>query len=435
VLLCRPSGLLEGPVVGVVLMNKFFLMIVLLLVPALAAAQEEESRIAAVVNDSIVTDGDLAARLKIVETSANLPDTPENRKRLEPQVLRSLIDEKLQMQEAKRLGISVSKEDIADGIADIERRNHMPKGALDQYLAQRGISRSSLIDQITASIAFSKIVQNRVSQDVQVSDDEVNETMKQIESDIGRPQSRVAEIFLAVDNPSQEDEVRRLADRILQQIQGGANFSAMALQFSQSPSAAVGGDIGWVTPGQLSPILEEAVDKMAPGQMSYPIRTPAGFYLLYVLDRRTLGALDPAKIVLSLNEVVFAVPATASADDRQKAVVEAQQVAAQAKSCGEMAKIGAARASQLSRQIPQVKASDLPADIRDKILALKIAEASQPLPLEGGVGIVMVCRRQDPPGLPSRDEVEDSIGRQRLDTLARRYMSDLRRDAFVDIRE
>jgi len=415
-------------------MNALVLCFALVFLPSFVLAQGE-SRIAAVVNSSIITDSDLAARLQIVESSANMPDTPDNRKRMEPQVLRSLIDEKLQMQEAKRIGISVSKDDVDRGLAEIEQRNHMPKGSLNEYLKARGISRSSLVDQLTASIAFSRIVQNRVSQDVQVSDDEVNETMKRIEANIGKPQSRVAEIFLAVDNPSQADDVKRLADRIVQQIQGGANFQAMAQQFSQSPSAAVGGDIGWVTPGQLSSILADAIDKMAPGQMSYPIRTPAGFYLLEVLDRRTLGAGEPDKIVLSLDEVVFPLAATASADERQKVEAQAAQVTAQAKSCGEMAKIGAERAPQLSRQLPQVKASDLPEDVRAKILALKIAEASKPLPIQGGIGVVMVCQRQDPPGLPSRDEVEDSIGRERLDTLARRYMSDLRRGAYVDIRE
>ncbi len=418
---------------GVVRMNVLFFCLALVLVPSLVLAQE--TRIAAVVNDSIVTDGDLAARIKLVEASSNLPDTPENRKRLQPQVLRSLIDESLQTQEAKRLGIAVPKDDVAKGLADIEQRNHMPKGALDEYLKARDISRSSLVDQVTASIAFSRIVQNRISQDVQVSDDEVNDMMKRLEADIGKPQNRIAEIFLAVDNPSQEDDVRRLADRIVQQIQGGANFQSMALQFSQSPSAAVGGDIGWIAASQLSPRLAEAIEKMSPGQMSYPIRTPAGFYILDVLDRRTLGALEPDKIVFSLDEVVFALPAAASPDERQKVEAEAEQVSAQAKSCGEMAKIGAERAPQLSRQIPQVKASDLPPNLRDKILALKLAEASKPMPFEGGVGVVMVCQRQDPPGLPSRDEVADSIGRERLDTLARRYMSDLRRGAYVDIRE
>jgi peptidyl-prolyl cis-trans isomerase SurA len=83
----------------------FFLLILLVGLPALA----QETRIAAVVNADIVTDGDLLARLKLIELSSNIPDTPENRQRLAPQILRSLIDEKLQMQDLKKLGSSVPK--------------------------------------------------------------------------------------------------------------------------------------------------------------------------------------------------------------------------------------------------------------------------------------------------------------------------------------
>jgi peptidyl-prolyl cis-trans isomerase SurA len=409
------------------------LVVFLCLLAATAAAQE--TRIAAVVNDDIVTDGDLAAQVRLVEMSSNLPDTPENRQRLVPQVLRTLVDQKLQLQEAKRIGIAVSQAEIDKALGNIEQRNGMPKGGLDEFLKARGLSRSAIIEQITASIAFSKVVQNRISQDVQVSDDEVNDAMKRIQADIGKPQSRISEIFLAVDNPSLEGEVRQLADRLIQQIRGGANFAAVAQQFSQSPSAAVGGDIGWVTPSELSPRLAEAIGKMNQGQMSYPVRTSAGFYILYLTERRTFGAESPDQITLALDEVVFPVPQSATPDERQKAEAEAQRVSNEAKSCGEMAKIGAERAPQLSRQIPQLRASDLPPELRQQILALKVAEASKPVALAGGIGVVMVCERRDPPGLPSRDELTDTIARERLDALARRYMRDLRRGAFVDIRE
>lgn len=410
-----------------------YLVAFLCLLAATAGAQE--TRIAAVVNDDIVTDGDLAAQIRLVEMSSNIPDTPENRKRLVPQVLRTLVDQKLQLQEAKRIGVSVPQADIDHALGNIEQHNNVPKGGLDEFLKDRGLSRSAIVNQITASFAFSKVVQNRVSQDVQVSDDEVNDAMKRIQADIGKPQSRVSEIFLGVDNPSLEDEVRQLADRLIAQIRGGANFSAVAQQFSQSPSAAVGGDIGWVTPSELSPRLAEAIAKMDPGQMSYPIRTPAGFYVLYLMERRTFGTENPDQITLSLDEVVFPLPQSVTPEERQKAEADALRVSNEAKSCGEMAKIGAERAPQLSRQIPQVRASDLPPELKPQILALKVAEASKPMALAGGVGVVMVCQRKDPPGLPSRDELTDTIARERLDALARRYMRDLRRGAFVDIRE
>jgi len=398
------------------------------------AASAQETRIAAVVNDDIVTDGDVAARLMLVMRSSNIPDTPENRQRLSAQVLRQLIDEKLQMQEAKRLSITVPKDEIDHAYQALEQRNNMTKGGLDRYLESAGIPRSTLVDQITASLAFSQILRNRVSQDVSVSDEEVDDAMKAIKADIGKPQSRVSEIFLSIDNPSQEEEVRRLAERLIAQIRGGANFNAVAQQFSQSPTAAVGGDLGWVTPSGLPPLLGEAIQKMNPGEMSYPIRTPAGFYILYLMDRRTLGDTSPDQINLSLVEVVFPLAPGASPEERQRVEAQAQSVSDTAKSCGEMAKIGQEQAPQLSRQAPRVRASELPAELRDKILALKVAEPSKPLDFGNGIGVVMVCDRQDPPGLPTRDQVANNIERERLDTLARRYMRDLRRGSYVDIR-
>jgi peptidyl-prolyl cis-trans isomerase SurA len=267
-----------------------------------------------------------------------------------------------------------------------------------------------------------------------VSDDEVAEAMARLKEDIGKPESHLAEIFLAIDNPSQTDEVKRLADRLIQQISGGANFSSVAQQFSQSPSAAVGGDIGWVTPSELSPLLGEALSKMSPGQMSYPLHAPAGYYILYVLDRQTLGATSPDQVHLSLVEVVFPLKPDATPEERQRVQAQAQDVSNTAKSCGEMAKLGQERAPQLSRQVPDIKASDLPPEERQPVLALKVAEASKPMPIRGGIGVVMVCNRKDPPTLPSADQLRENLGRQRLDALARRYMSDLRRSAFIDIR-
>ena len=419
---------------GIPSLKMKYLVVFWCLLAASAAAQE--NRIAAVVNDDIITDTDLATQIRLVELSSNIPDTPENRQRLGPQVLRTLVDQKLQLQEAKRLNISVPQAELDKAVGSVEQRNNMSKGGLVAFLKDKGISETAFTDQIRASLAFSKVVQARVSQDVQVSDDEVNEAMSRMQAEIGKPQSRVSEIFLAIDNPSQEQEVRQLADRLIEQIRSGADFSAVAQQFSQSPSAAVGGDIGWVTASELSPRLAAALEKMSPGQMSYPVRTPAGLYVLYLVQRRTLGAEDPGQIMLSLDEVVFAVPPSATPEERQQAQSEAQRVANEAKSCGEMAKIGAERAPQLSRQIPQLRASELPAELRPQILALKIAEASKPVELSGGIGVVMVCERKGgAPALPTRDELSDTIARERLDALARRYMRDLRRDAFVDIRE
>jgi peptidyl-prolyl cis-trans isomerase SurA len=401
----------------------------LLLLAAPAAAQE--TRIAAVVNDDIVSLNDLSNRMLLVMRSSGMEDTKQNRDRVSSQVLRSLIDERLQMQEAKRLNVNVSQDEVEKALERIEQNNRMAKGALNEFLEKAGIPRAALVEQITAAMAWSKVVRNRLSQDVTISDEDIAETLNRMKENVDVPQNRVSEIFLAVDNPTQDAEVKQLADRLIEQIRSGVRFDGIARQFSQSPTAAVGGDLGWVTPHELAPALGEAIQKMKPGEMSYPIRTGGGYYLLYLLDRRILGQPDPAQVELSLVQVAFPAPP----ERQQQAMTEAQQVSDGVKSCGELAKVGRERAPQTSREIPEIKAGELPSQIRDAVLKLGVAEASKPLALQGAIVVVMVCQRKDPPGgLPTREEVSESLARERLDTLARRYLRDLRRGAYVDIR-
>jgi len=164
-------------------------LLLLALTAGTAAAQE--TRIAAVVNDDVISVNDLDARIRLVLLSSQLPDNPQVRQRVTPQVLRSLIDERLELQEAKRFNVTVSDQDVNRAFERLEQQNNMPKGALEQLLTQRGIPRSTMVTQITATLAWSKLVDGRLSPNVSVSDEEVNEAMVRIKESVGKPQSRV----------------------------------------------------------------------------------------------------------------------------------------------------------------------------------------------------------------------------------------------------
>jgi peptidyl-prolyl cis-trans isomerase SurA len=399
------------------------------------ACQAQETRIAAVVNNDIITADDIDARLVLLMRSSGIPDTPQNRQQLQRRVVQQLIDEKLEVQEAKRFKVAAGATEIDKALTSIETRNNMPKGGLDQYLKAAGIPRYTLVDQVTASLIWNKVVEGRYSSDVSVSDTEVNDEIARLKADIGKPQSHVAEILLAIDNPTQEPEAKSLADKLILQIRGGAQFPAVAQQFSQSPSAATGGDIGWVTPNQFGPPLDEAIAKMKPGEMSYPIRTTAGYYILYLIDRRTPGQTSTDDTQLSLVEIVLPVPSGATPPQQQKVMAQAQSIADTAKSCDDMAKVAREQAPQTSTQSPNVRAGDLPGDVKNLVLGLKVSEASKPLPTRGGVAVIMVCKRADPSAaLPTQDQVYDELMHARLDQISRRYLRDLRRSAYVDIR-
>ncbi len=399
------------------------------------AAEAQETRIVAVVNSDIVTAEDLNARMMLFMRSSSIPDTPQNRQQLMARVLSSLIDEKLELQEAAKYKVTVSNEEVNKALQNIEARNNMPKGGLDEYLKSAGIPRSTLVNQIKTSLIWNKVVENHYGTDVSVSDAEVKERIARIKEDLGKPQSHVAEIFLAVDNPTQDAEVKALADRLIAQIRGGANFASVAQQFSQTSSAASGGDIGWVTPDDLGSPLGDALPKMSPGQISYPIRTPAGYYVLYVIERRTPGQTSVNDTQVGLVEVILPLSSTASPQARDGVMAAAQHITDTAKSCGEMAKFAHDEGPELSTQTPSIRIGDLPADLRTLVLGLKVAEPSKPLPTRGGIGVIMVCQRTDPPSpIPTTDQVYDQISRARMDQIARRYLQDLRRSAYLDVR-
>jgi peptidyl-prolyl cis-trans isomerase SurA len=395
-----------------------------------------ESRIAAVVNDEVISVADLRSRIRMVMLSSNLQPNPDTEKRVAAQVLRTIVDEKLQVQEARRQNITATDEEVKKAIASIEKRNNMPPGQLDAVLKAHGIEKTALIDQVYASIVWAKLARRLVSQTNPVSEDEIDEALKRLKQNENVPQSRVAEILLAVDNPQQDDEVRRLAEKLIEQMKQGARFSAVAQQFSQSATAAVGGDLGWIRPEQLPPDLAKAVEKMRPGELSPPIRSGAGYYLLLVLDRRNGHTGNSEEdTALKIVQVVFPLPPQASEAARRAAIAEAQTTRATAKNCADMIRIGREKAPQLSSE-GTVRLSQIAPSMRSVVLGLGIGNASQPILQKNGVGVIMVCEKSTPgpAGLPTRDEVAESLMRQRLDTLARRYMRDLRRTAFVDVR-
>jgi len=118
--------------------------------PQSSGDQNAETRIAAVVNDEVISVADLQSRLRMVMLSSNFPDSEETRQRIAGQVLRTIVDEKLQMQEAKRQNVTATDEEIKKAISQIEKQNNMQPDQLDAVLKAHGIERGSLVDQLTA---------------------------------------------------------------------------------------------------------------------------------------------------------------------------------------------------------------------------------------------------------------------------------------------
>jgi peptidyl-prolyl cis-trans isomerase SurA len=255
-------------------------------VPDRAAAQEDLFRPAAVVNDDIISVLDLAMRLQLAIIAAGVEDTQDLRRRLTPQVLNSLIDERLQLQEAKRLDIQVTDLQVAAALEQIAGQNNMTEGQFLTMLRNRGVIPTTLIDQIRAQIAWQGIIQRRVRPNVVIPPEEVEEVVSRLSARRGAIERRVAEIFVPVESTAKEAEAQADAVRLFEELRRGANFAGLARQFSQSGTAILGGDLGWVRDGELEEELNTVLAQMGPGEVSVPIRTLSGFHILFLREMR-----------------------------------------------------------------------------------------------------------------------------------------------------
>lgn len=417
-------------------MIRLCVLFIFILGLASSAGAQNVQRAAAVVNDEIISTHDLDSRTKLMIFSAQLADTPETREKIRNQVLRALIDERLKLQEANRLKVKASKREIARALTEIEEQNKLPKGQIGEYLASRGIPIETLRRQIEANVAWSKVILLRLRPRITISSDEVTEFLDQLKSRQGQTEYRLAEILLRVENDADAPQVRRTAMRLIEQINGGAPFSAVARQFSQSATAAVGGDLGWVQVDELDPELREIVPALTKGRIHPPIRTTDGYRLIALVDKRRIGAAAAQDIRLDLRQVFLSAPASEAAAPANGLLEKAKSVRARLKSCADAPAVAKDVGSTLPPNLGQMALSDLAPVIRGAVAQLKPGGVSEPVRLPNGVMVLMVCGRHEPKiHLPSEEEIREALLRRRLSLMVRRYMRDIQLAAVIDVRK
>lgn len=396
----------------------------------------QSMRIAAVVNDEMISGYDLDQRIRLLTGGGKLPNSAEQRSRLTAQVLRSMVDERLQLQEAKRLNIKVDQKEIDDAFARIEKQNGIPPGQLAERLKADGMNIESLEAQVKATIAWTKVVRRRGGRFATVSEDEIDEAMARIKENANKPSHLVSQIFLPVDSPQEEAQVENNARRLLDELRNGAPFTTLAAQFSQDPSARMGGDMGWLQVGQLPEEVEKVLAQMPVGAVSLPIRSADGYHIVALRDRRApqAGASDD-DVQVAIHQLIVPISANAGPQETAGQRELAQTISETVKGCEDMDKAASEMGSKASGDSGLIRVGEMPAELRKVVLGLKVGEPSKPLPVQGGLRVLMVCERKDPPSnLPSRQDVARMLVEQKLEMQARRFLRDLRQTAFVDIR-
>ncbi|MEM7650924.1 MAG: peptidylprolyl isomerase [Pseudomonadota bacterium] len=287
-------------------MRFLFLSLVLAGVFAFAPSSVDarSESIAVVVNQDAITMSDVHDRMGLIIASSGLRNNQDTRTKLIPQVVGSLVDEQIRLQEAQRLDLGVTRPEIDQGFATIAQNNNMAPEEFRKMINQGGVNIATLESQIRSQIAWSKVVQSELRPQIIVSDNDVDNYLDRLRSNTGKPEYLVSEIFLPLDDPKNEGQTRQLAQKLVSEVRSGkAPFFRIAQQFSKSAGAPQGGDLGWVGQGQLQREVDAALPTIGKDQVSDPIRTSTGFHIINVRDERimmedTLPARDEVRSML-----------------------------------------------------------------------------------------------------------------------------------------
>ena len=388
----------------------------------------------AVVNGDIITGTDVDQRLALILAANQGKVSGEEAERLRLQVLRNLIDETLQIQEAKTAEITIEDAEIDETYARVAQENfHQEVKALDLYLAKIGSSPFSLKRQIKGEMSWQRVLRRNVQPFINVSQEEVKELLDRLKAAKGTEEYRIGEIFLSA-TPESQATVAENAKRIVGQLRDGGSFVAYARQYSEASTAAVGGDLGWIRLAQLPTELAAAARDLGPGQLAGPIEIRGGFSILYLIDKRQVLTADPRDALLALKQVSINFPAGTSEAAANKRAAEFAAAIKASRGCGGVEAVAAQYGAQVVAN-DQVKARDLPGPLQSALLALSLGESTPPFgSLKEGVRVLMLCGRDDPKAAsgPSFDELMSQMEDDRVNKRAQMYLRDLRRDAIID---
>lgn len=388
----------------------------------------------AVVNGDVITGTDVDQRVALVTAANDQELSAEDTQRLKMQVLRNLIDETLQIQEAAAQEIEVTDAEVEQRYAAVSQQNFGQRnGAMNAYLQEIGSSPNSLKRQIRGELAWQRLLRRNVAPFVSVSGEEVNEQLERLEASRGTEEYRVGEIYLSA-TPESQATVEQNARSIVEQLRQGGSFVAYARQYSEATTAAVGGDLGWVRPGQLPAALAEVVVQMQPGQLVGPVPIPGGLSILYLIDQRQVLTADPRDAVLSLKQISIGFePGTTQAQATSRVESFARGVS-QIRGCGDAENAAAALGASIVTN-DQIRVRSLPDALQNAILQLQIGQVTPPFgSVEDGIRVLMLCGRDDPQQSagPDFETLMNQIEDERIGKRAQRYLRDLRNDAYIE---
>jgi len=368
-----------------------------------------------IVNDSIVTNFEVEQRAKFLQ----LINSPGD---LEAAAVRGLIDDRLRFAAGVANGVELAEKDITAGLAEFAGRANLTVEEFLKGLAENGVEPETFRDFVQANLVWRDVVRARFVPRVVVSDGDVKRALA-VTNQRGEVRVALAELIIPAP-PGQEADALAQAEELSASIQSVGDFSAAAAQYSAAPSAADGGDVGWLDLGNLPPTIRAIILPLGIGGVTQPIPIPNAVALFQLRGLEDTG--KPAKEAVALDYMQVLLP------DGDGGAAEAARLRANADQCDDL--FGLTKGLPDDQVVRTTRpAGEVPRDIGVELAKLDPGESSFALRRGTARVFLMLCTRnvaiaENP---PTPEAIRDQLVNQRLAAFADSYLNELRAAAII----
>lgn len=415
--------------------------VALLCAAPLGATPMLVDRIVAVVNKDAITLTELAARTQAAERELRRRRiaAPE-RAVLQRQVLERLVLEKAQLQLAAETGLRIDQLQLDQAVQRVADDNKMTLPEFRRTLEQEGVSFASFRAEVRQQMLMQRLRAREVDDRVQVGKSEIDLYLEENKASVASAvEYNVAHILVRVPeqaSPERIEQMRVRAERARQQAQAGGDFAQLAASTSDAGDALSGGALGWREPGRMPELFADALKGMQPGAVSPLLRSPAGFHVLKMLERRGIGAAAPVTQTRARHILVKTSEVVSEEDARRRLAALRERIVAGA-DFGELARLNSEDGSAASGgDLGWIYAGDTVPEFERAMDALKPGELSAPVRTPFGFHLLQVRERRagDVSAERQRVRARKAMRERKSDEAYQEWLRQLRDRTYIEIR-
>ena len=418
-----------------ILLSARLIMPFALILPVAHSAHAQTVNVVAVVNGEAITNFELDGRLDYLVTATGLTVTDDNRGQLRDDVLQMLIDDKLKLMEARKLTPGIIDVGFAQAREAVNNTYRSQSQSAGQRLRELGLDRKIIEDKTASDMIWATLLRDRYQSQFDTADKLAQQALDRLTADLSQPQVRLSEIVLA---PTQDRSTAAnldIAQQMIDAINEGADFAAIARQYSAAGSAQDGGKLGWLVLNTLPDAFADAIDKAASGTILAPINKDGVVYILRKEGARAKGFIDPSQARIDIARALLPLPEDISSSDQLIAAGQLQKRTENATSCEQIEAINIELGSGAPPYLLDLEVGTITPNLRETIESLEIGKPSAPLNFAEGMVVFMICNRYMPEvDLPDLESLKNTELNKVFAIISNRYLLRLRRAATIDNR-